>query len=413
LYVIDGRGNERLGGLAGHSLCGAVVRLHERERLMRLLHRLRAMVRDRLAGEAGEPVVLFIDGLDALRRTLDDLDTADEFDALEEILADAEAAGVSIVAAVEHVAAVPASLLARCAHRWVMNLHDAHDGAIMGVGSAGVPAPGTPGRLVVAATGLVAQVVHDTSSMPLPGGQRNRTAHGITVVASLVDATELPSGSAHDGMTSLPLGIDFASGETATFELPDGEHMLVVGGARTGRSTNLMRIAAAWTEAHPDGCIAAITPRRSTATQLPMSAPDSRVLDDLPPDGPLLLVVDDSEMVDDPGGRLAALAAGQRPNTWIVAAGRPDALRQLYGHWTTVVRRSRCGLILTGGSDLDGDLLGVMLPRRTPVPTRPGLAWSVANGTAALTQLAVDSNLSTRPTSSAGDQYRFAYGRIS
>ena len=144
-----------------------------------------------------------------------------------------------------------------------------------------------------------------------------------------------------------------------------------------------------------------------------MSAPDSRVLDDLPPDGPLLLVVDDSEMVDDPGGRLAALAAGQRPNTWIVAAGRPDALRQLYGHWTTVVRRSRCGLILTGGSDLDGDLLGVMLPRRTPVPTRPGLAWSVANGRATLTQLAVDSNLSTRPTSGAGDQYRFAYGRIS
>ena len=413
LYVIDGRGNDRLGGLAEHSLCGAVVRLHERERLMRLLHRLRAMVRDRLAGEAGEPVVLFIDGLDALRRTLDDLDTAAEFDALEEILADAEAAGVTIVAAVEHVAAVPASLLARCAHRWVMNLHDAHDGAIMGVGSAGVPAPGTPGRLVVAATGLVAQLVHDTSSMPLPGGQRRRIAHGITVVASLVDATELPSGSAHDGMTSLPLGIDFASGETATFELPDGEHMLVVGGARTGRSTNLMRIAAAWTEAHPDGCIAAITPRRSTATQLPMSAPDSRVLDDLPPDGPLLLVVDDSEMVDDPGGRLAALAAGQRPNTWIVAAGRPDALRQLYGHWTTVVRRSRCGLILTGGSDLDGDLLGVMLPRRTPVPARPGLAWSVANGTAALTQLAVDSNLSTRPTSGAGDQYRFAHGRIS
>ncbi len=413
LYVIDGRGNDRLGGLAEHSLCGAVVRLHERERLMRLLHRLRAMVRDRLAGEAGEPVVLFIDGLDALRRTLDDLDTAAEFDALEEILADAEAAGVTIVAAVEHVAAVPASLLARCAHRWVMNLHDAHDGAIMGVGSAGVPAPGTPGRLVVAATGLVAQVVHDTSSMPFPGGQRRRIAHGITVVASLVDATELPSGSAHDGMTSLPLGIDFASGETATFELPDGEHMLVVGGARTGRSTNLMRIAAAWTEAHPDGCIAAIAPRRSTATQLPMSAPDSRVLDDLPPEGPLLLVVDDSEMVDDQGGRLAALAAGQRPNTWIVAAGRPDALRQLYGHWTTVVRRSRCGLILTGGSDLDGDLLGVMLPRRTPVPARPGLAWSVANGTATLTQLAVDSNLSTRPTSGAGDQYRFAHGRIS
>ena len=413
LYVIDGRGSDRLSGLVEHPLCVAVVRLHERERLMRLLYRLRTMVRDRLAGESGAPVVLFIDGLDAVRRTLDDLDTAAEFDALEEVLADGEAAGISIVAAVEHVVAVPTSLLARCAHRWVMHLHDAHDGAIVGVNAARVPAPGNPGRLVVAATGLVAQLVNNTSSMPLGAGHSSRVAHGITVVPSLVAAADLPAGSAHDGTTSLPLGIDFASGGIATFELPDGEHMLVAGGARSGRSATLVRIAEAWREAHPDGCVAAITPRRNTAISVPMSAPDTGVLDDLPPNGPLLLLVDDAEMVDDPGGRLAALTAGGRPNTWIVAAGRPDALRQLYGHWTTVVRRSRSGVILTGGSDLDGDLLGVVLARRTPVPARPGLAWSVANGTVALTQIAVDLDPAARPITDAVGQNRFAHGRIS
>ena len=412
MYVIDGRGSDQLGGLAEHPLCGAVVRLHERERLMRLLYLLRATVRDRLANGSGELVVLFVDGLDALRRTLDDLDTAAEFDALEEILADAEASGIRIVATVEHVGAVPATLLARCAHRWVMHLHDAHDGAIVGVNAARVPAPGTPGRLVVAATGLVAQLVHDTASLPCPAGPHARVSNSITVVPSLVDTAELPTGSAHNCTTSLPLGIDFGSGQIATFQLPDREHLLVVGGARSGRTTALVRLSVAWQQAHPRGFVAAITPRRNTALSLPMSAPDTHVLDELTPDGPLLLLVDDAEMVDDPCGRLAALAAGHRPDTWIISAGRPDALRQLYGHWTTVVRRSRRGLILTGGSDLDGDLLGVVLPRRTPVPSRPGLAWSVANGTAALTQLAVDSNLPMRPITDAGDQYRFDHGRV-
>lgn len=411
LYVIDGRGSDRLSCLADHPLCIAVVRLHERERLMRLLHRLRAMVKARLAGGAEAPAVLLIDGLDALRRTLDDLDTAAEFDALEEVLADGEAAGITIVATVEHVAVVPASLLARCAHRWVMHLHDAHDGAIVGVSAARVPAAGAPGRLVVAANGLVAQLVHDTALAPLVTGHGSRAARGISIVPAVVAASELSAGSAHDGITSLPLGLDFASGNSHSFELPDGEHLLVVGGARSGRSSALVRIAQAWHEAHPDGGVAAITPRRSVVgpdgkMTAAWSAPDTSVLDDLPPSGPLLLLIDDAEMVDDPAGRLAALAAGGRPNTWIVAAGRPDALRQLYGHWTTVVRRSRSGLVLTGGSDLDGDLLGVALPRRTPIPARPGLAWSVANGSVALTQIASTPDPTPRPTTDVSAECR-------
>ena len=418
MYVIDARGSDRLGVLTEHPLCVAVVRLHERERMMRLLHRLRTMVHTRLAGGQHATTVLFIDGLDALRRTLDDLDTAAEFDALETVLADGEAAGITIVATVEHVAVVPASLLARCAHRWVMHLHDAHDGAIVGVKAAQVPAAGTPGRLVVAETGLVAQLVHETTSTWLQHGNVRRVAHGIRVVASLVAASDLPSGSAFGGSTSLPLGIDFASGDTYSFELLDGEHLLIVGGARSGRSSTLVRIAEAWRQAHPTGCVAAITPRRTVAgindvVTVAASTSDTSVLDDLPPTGPLLLLVDDAELVDDACGRLAALAAGRRPNTCIVAAGRPDALRQLYGHWTTVVRRSRGGLVLTGGSDLDGDLLGVVLPRRTPAPSRPGLAWSVSNGAVSLTQIAIACNLAPRPIDDAGDRYRLAHGRIS
>lgn len=424
MYVIDGRGSDQLSCLTDHTPCVAVVRLHERERLMRLLHRLLAVVQARGTDALSGPVVLFIDGLDAVRRTLDDLDSAAEFDALEQILDDGEAAGITIVATVEHAAAVPASFLARCAHRWVLHLHDAHDGAILGVAAGRVPAADTPGRLVVAATGLAGQLVRAPATFrPAASGNYEPPARGIDVVPALVAPTMLASGSWYEGLTSLPLGIDFRSGSHHTIDVPDGEHVLVIGGPRTGRSSTLVRLAEGWRQAHPDGRVLAIVPRRRSALAQwanewgIAAAPDSSLLndsrlDDSRLDDSLLVLVDDAEMVDDPGGSLAALAAGGRANTWIVAAGRPDALRQLYGHWTTVVRRSRSGLVLTGGNDLDGDLLGVVLPRRTPVPARPGLAWLVANGTVALTQIALSAAPDPRPNADPIDKYRFANGRL-
>lgn len=365
---------------------------------MRLVHRLRHITRSRSAGDAHTGAVLFIDGLDTVRRTLDEVDTAAEFDALEEVLADGGAAGITIVAGVEHAAAITAGLLARCAHRWVMHLHDAHDATLLGVAAARVPPAATPGRLVIAGTGLVAQLVLPGDAQPIAiASDHGATALAITIVPSTVDASTLSKGLANDGVTALPLGIDFATGGTSRLHLPDGEHVLVLGGARSGRSTALVRVAAAWRAAHPLGWVGAVLPRRASAvgTVAHAVASDVSLLDQLPPLTSILLLIDDAEAVDDTGGHLAALAASGRPGLWIVAAGRPDALRQLYGHWTTVVRRSRTGLVLTGGSDLDGDLLGVVLPRRTPVPARPGLGWLVAAGQVQLVQVAVDTTKSS------------------
>ena len=86
----------------------------------------------------------------------------------------------------------------------------------------------------------------------------------------------------------------------------------------------------------------------------------------------VLVVVDDAERVVDAGGRLAALANERHANVTVVAAGRPDALRTMYGHWTAVVRRSRIGLVMSSGADTDGDLFGEPLPRRSPIAPRPG-----------------------------------------
>lgn len=394
VYVIDARGDNRWAALATHPRCVAVVQLHERERLHRLLHRLRVQAHGQHG--SGTRTLLIIDGLDALRRTLDDLDTAGEYDALEQILADATATSVAIVAGAESAATLPVAFLNRCPARWVLHLNDAHDAALLGVAARHVP-PAVPGRIVIAGSESMAQVVAPRLSSFAVTSSTSTTA-AITVVPAQVAAARLPASHAVDDVTSLYLGIDFTSGEPFAMEVPDGEHLLMIGAARSGRSLGLARIAAAWSVAHPGGWVGAIVPRRSTFPRnlADRSASDATaiaaLLDELTAHlatAPALLVIDDAEAVDDASGRLAVLAA-RGSGLCIAAAGRPDALRQTYGHWTGVVRRSRLGLVATGGTDLDGDLLSVALPRHSPVAARPGLWWVADNGAVRLMQMAMD-----------------------
>ena len=107
---------------------------------------------------------------------------------------------------------------------------------------------------------------------------------------------------------------------------------------------------------------------------------------------PTVLLVDDAERVDD-DGTLAALVASGHPALHVVAAGRPDVVRSIYGHWTSAVRRSRLGMLLQPDVDVDGDLLGAALPRRQVVAPLPGRGHLVVDGRAGLVQLAAPANM--------------------
>jgi S-DNA-T family DNA segregation ATPase FtsK/SpoIIIE len=100
----------------------------------------------------------------------------------------------------------------------------------------------------------------------------------------------------------------------------------------------------------------------------------------------VLLLVDDVEAVDPDGRVLPDVLA--RPDLVVVAAGRADTLRGLYSHWTRTVRQSRAGLLLQPDIDLDGDLLGVRLPRRTTTAIGPGRGYLCADGEVDLLQVA-------------------------
>jgi DNA segregation ATPase FtsK/SpoIIIE, S-DNA-T family len=282
-------------------------------------------------------------------------------------------------------------MLAACGERWVFRLDDPAEGALGGVPTAAVPRTG-PGRIVVASSGLEAQLgTIDPGAAPVAA-----PAGGPDPVGSLpvdVAAADLPPGRrCPDGATELVVGLDFLTLAPAALTVPEGEHVLVAGPPRSGRTTALIRLAESWRQAHPEGAVYVIAPRRQ---HLPVggwaetAAVDTVVaaVDASAASRPCLVVVDDAERVDDDRGGLAALVADRRAGLLVVAAGRPDALRTQYGHWTGVIRRGRTGLLMSMCADIDGDVLGELLPRHPPLPPRPGLGWVVGGGQRVLVQI--------------------------
>ena len=65
-----------------------------------------------------------------------------------------------------------------------------------------------------------------------------------------------------------------------------------------------------------------------------------------------------------------------------------DALRSLYRPWTQTIRRSKNGLLLRPNIDLDGELAGVTLPRRSPVPFVAGRGYLAQTGELDIVQVA-------------------------
>jgi S-DNA-T family DNA segregation ATPase FtsK/SpoIIIE len=155
------------------------------------------------------------------------------------------------------------------------------------------------------------------------------------------------------------------------------DHAVVCGPARSGKSTALRTVAASLGAWHPEVQVTTLSEGSTLADLVAATATP----------GPHVLVVDDAEAVDDPGGHMAALLASHRADVHVVAAGRADALRGAYGHWTRDLRRSRLGLALRPEPD-DGDLFSTSFPRRARIAPVAGRGYLVTDGDAEVVQVA-------------------------
>jgi S-DNA-T family DNA segregation ATPase FtsK/SpoIIIE len=212
----------------------------------------------------------------------------------------------------------------------------------------------------------------------------------IGVLPSTVPVHSLPGPTVADGQWTVPVGIGDADLGPAALVLHATDHVLVTGRPRTGRTSALALVADRWRAAAMPGPVAVVAYRPSALCRAADGVVVTHAADLArlaPRRGPALVLVDDAELVDD-DGTLRALLAAARPGLHVVAAGHPDALRSQYGHWTQLVRRSRLGVLLQPDAEVDGALLGAVLPRRTHPAPRPGRGYVVVDGQAELVQLA-------------------------
>jgi S-DNA-T family DNA segregation ATPase FtsK/SpoIIIE len=425
LYVLD-HGAGALGPLSGLPHCGAMVGAGEPERQARTVRLLRAELDRRRALAPGaraiQPrVVLLIDGLGGFVADHDGLDGIELLDALTRVALDGAEVGLHVAAAADRPGAARAALGGSPAQRWAFTLAEPTDAALLGVravaGTGGRRLP--EGRGIDVGTGLEVQVATPSDGAAAavaalatrwgapPGRDRGGPVPigvlpvAVTRTAVAAAIGPVPAPQPHEPLV-LAVGVLDRTLGPAPLVLHDGGGAVVAGPPRSGRSTLLATVVLA-ARAVPGVEVVVLAPRRSPLAALlgddaavgdaADAAALAAALDLLAPGGAgpgrrAVLVVDDADAVDDPDGRLAALAASPPPGVSLVVAARTDALRGAFGHWTRTVRRSRVGVLLRPDLSLDGELLGVVLPRRVATPPRPGLGFVVVDGVAELTQLA-------------------------
>lgn len=256
---------------------------------------------------------------------------------------------------------------------------------------------------------------------------RRRCPPAIPAMPDLVLDTALPAAASGDGpeappgpgcrpatSAGLPLGLGGDDvGLVRVDRATDGPTLLVAGHPGSGRTTTLAVLAraalaagrsvvAVAPRADPGDAWAAVPQQHVLSAGADLAAAARRLVERVQgaraaPDGPPVVLVDDADVLDGTplGDALEQLAlALQRPGgsgpsaELLVLAASTPALLTRYTGPLAGARQSRSGLLLGPSSPLDGDVVGISLPRRRE-ERRPGRGLLVRRGRATAVQVAV------------------------
>ena len=383
--------------------CGSVVCAGEDERIIRLLSRLDDELIRRKAAATCEPrIVVLVDGLAGFTGTFERVDYGEPVSALVRLAAEGRALGIHVVATAQRRAEVPSALGGVVQLRVVLRLADPGEYASLGVprrALAGAQLP--PGRGFVG-DGLELQVAApgDLDAAGRELARRTRLkAPAVGVLAEKYLRDRLP---APDARLEAVIGIDDASLKPAVLRLADGG-ALVAGGARTGKTTALATIVASLAGGPGALPLHLIALRREALAELSVWSSLAIGVDEgaerlatiVATSEPAIIVIDDAVSFSE-GLAAASCAAllnrGRDEPVRIIAAAETRALGGVFGGWLRDLRGEGRGLLLSPNLDVDGDLLGVRLPRtsRSRGPFPAGRGFLVARGIAALVQVAGD-----------------------
>jgi S-DNA-T family DNA segregation ATPase FtsK/SpoIIIE len=405
LYVLD-FDDQALAPLAGLPHTGGYVGAAERERQVRLIRMLQGEIdrRRRLAAAdlaaltTVPTVVLLIDNYAGFASSFDDPADLAIKSGLGRVIADGPGVGIVSIVAAKQPVDVPAQVSSLIPARLLFRLSDRYEYA--GLGAPGVDPPAQPGRCYESWTGREVHVAAAHRDGPAaavalvePRSALDRPPAPIGTLPEEVKVSQLVDAAAvFDSEWILPVGIGDAELAPVGFRLGEGDHVVISGPARSGKSTALTTLARVGRAARPDLPVFAVVPRRTPLRECPEvdrvleTVRDLRTL--LDGVGSALVLVDDAAVVDDADGILAELAAQPRPGVHVAAAAAAELLRAAYGHWTAGLRRSRLGLALKPNPASDGDLWQTTLPRRGPAQFGPGRGYLVIEGSCELVQVA-------------------------
>ena len=382
VYVID-HDSGGLSPLAALAHCGTVVAPTAKELRVRLLRWLdEEIVRRRADEQVAARILLVIDDLGGLNRAHDPVREQAVHEALERIWADGPSVGVTVAVSLRRGADLPPAMAATVGMVLIHRVGDPSDALRFGVKESTEAFPS--GRVLRACDHAVAQVIMDAPSLSASVLAREDCTppsvapHEVGVLASVIVASDAgASGEVGAVTTELLVAVGDRDLDLSPLRLHRGEHALILGPARSGRTSALAAVAAVCGER----CVIVGEGSRSEnelAACVGRDLVGLECLSEVVSSGPMIVLIDDCLNVADPDGHLVALVASPPPGVHIVASARPDRYRSAYGHWAVEIRSSRVGILLKP-DPIDGDLLGVSLPARLELPNIAGRGVMVAD----------------------------------
>ncbi len=399
-----------LAPLASLPHVGAVVAASERERQVRMLRHLTLELERRrvwaanaagVAGATFPKIVVMVDNFAGFTAAYEAGIDAPYKEAMYRIVGEGPGVGITSIVTGTRQNAVPLAVASGIPGKLVFRMADPLAATTFGLRN--VPADLAVGRAAHAASGRYLQV-----AQPHPDGIAAAVellAGDGAIAGGPMSIEELPTvvkpAQVSDALRILdedwflPVGLGDTELAPVGLPLAPGDHVLIAGEPRSGKSNLLCAIGAMTAAAATDVEITAIALRRSPLRDLAEATTivtEEAMLDEAidaiaERSGRHLVLIDDVDAFD-ASPALEQLIAERRSHVHVIAAGRRD-LKVHYNHWAKDLCRSRIGLWLKPSPGLDGDLWSTPLPRRIPAGMPVGRGYLVGDGRVELVQTVV------------------------
>jgi len=406
--------------------CGGVIAADDEERIERLLAQLRSTLERRKAllaergvftlaelRRGGGPVLprilILLDGYGGFADAFFGVRGGELIDAFARLVAEGRPLGLHFAITSDRRGAVPNALAAIIPTKLVLRMAEEDEFVALGVSLKTVRSVTLPpGRGFVTghevqcaivgedptAEGEVAALTEVASALRARHGEAHAPEIKLLPLQVTVDELGQPTRPLEAfvgiGNTELrPVAIDLAE-----------RHFLVVGPYRSGRTSSLRLLAEALRSSAPALELHLLAPRRcaladldlwtSTAVGVPECEAAIERLVELAGE-PAVIVLDDGEELADSlaAPSLAAIVRrGRDAGIRVAAAVERQVALSTFSPWLMELRKEKYGLLLEPDLSVDGDVLGVQLPRRTNAIFPPGRGFLVDRGTFELVQLA-------------------------